>query len=264
MTRLSSAASSGVASVLRAFLPPLAVFVVITAGLEVVVRAGWIPAYQVAPPSAVLATLARDWSELFAAAATTAWSATRGFLLSAAIGIVAAILLSLHPLVRRAFFPYAVFLQTVPIIAIAPLLVIWLGDGPPTVIASAFLASLFPVIASTLVGLSSTEPPLRDMFKLYHASPWQTLVKLKIPSALPSMLTGLRVSAALAVIGAIVGEFVVYGGLGTMVTTASRQQRVDKIFAVLILAALLGVALTAAVNLLSRLLLRHWHASEAP
>lgn len=243
-------------------LPPLAVFLVITLGLEIAVRAGWVAAYLVPAPSTVIRALWVDSSALWNAAWLTAWSATQGFLASAVVGIVVAIALSLHPLLRSAFYPYAIFLQTVPIIAIAPLLVIWLGDGRGPVIAGAFLASVFPVIANTLIGLVSTDPAMLEMFRLYRARGWQTLLKLRIPAALPSILTGLRVSAALAVIGAIVGEFMVFGGLGTMVFISNRAQRIDRTFAVLILAALLGVLLTAVVSLISRLLLRHWHASE--
>lgn len=253
----------GVVGSLRSAWPPLLVFALVTIAAELVISRGWIPAFLVAPPSAVFKSLYHDWSILSDAAARTAMFAAEGLLRSAVIGIVAAIVLSSHPLLRRAFYPYAVFLQTVPIIAIAPLLTIWFGHGKPTVVASAFIASVFPVVAATLVGLSSTEPPLRDMFRLYRAGPVATLFKLKLPSAMPSIFTGLRVAAALSVIGAIVGEFVTSGGLGTLILVAKPQQRVDQIFAALILAAIIGIGFTLVVDLLARLALRHWHASEA-
>lgn len=248
---------------LRGVWPPLLVFLLVTVVAEVVITRGWVPAFLVAPPTAVFKSLYHDWSVLADAAGRTALFAAEGLLRSALIGIFVAIALSSHPLLRRAFYPYAVFLQTVPIIAIAPLLTIWFGHGKPTVVASAFIASVFPVVASTLVGLSSTEPALRDMFRLYRAGPVATLFKLRLPSALPSIFTGLRVAAALSVIGAIVGEFVTSGGLGTLILVAKPQQRVDQIFAALILAAAIGIGFTLIVDLLARLFMRHWHASEA-
>src|SRR5213075_2138516 len=127
---------------------------------------------------------------------------------SALFGISIAVFLSSSRGIQRAFFPYAVFFQTVPIVAIAPLLVIWFGYGMRTVIASAFIVSIFPVIANTLTGLLSTDPALRDLFRLYGASPSATLWKLRLPAALPQILTGLRIAGGLAVIGAIVGEFI--------------------------------------------------------
>ena len=130
-----------------------------------------------------------------------------------------------------------------PIIAIAPLLVIWFGYGMRTVIASAFIVSIFPVIANTLNGILSTDPALRDLFRLYGASPAVTLWKLRFPAALPQILTGLRIAGGLAVIGAIVGEFIGGQGLGSVVDVARTQQRTDKVFAAVLLASVLGLAL---------------------
>jgi NitT/TauT family transport system permease protein len=157
---------------------------------------------------------------------------------------------------------YAVFFQTVPIIAIAPLLVIWFG-WDRTVVASAFIVSIFPVIANTLTGLLSTDPALRDLFRLYDAKRLATLLKLRLPFALPHVMTGLRIAAGLAVIGAIVGEFITGSGIGGSIMVSRQQNRVDKVFAGLLLASLLGIVLFTLVNLISRMSLRHWHASEA-
>jgi NitT/TauT family transport system permease protein len=126
----------------------------------------------------------------------------------------------------------------------------------------AFIVSAFPVVANTLSGLLSTDPALRDLFRLYGASGWATLIKLRLPYALPSIMTGLRVAAGLAVIGAIVGEFIVGGGLGGVIDVAGTQQRVDKVFAGILLASLLGLTLFLLVNLISRAALRNWHSSE--
>ncbi len=244
--------------------PPMIPLIVLIAGAEIAVRSGMVPLYLVPPPSKVLATLfsQRDGGDLLDAASATAKAALAGFALSAVIGIAIAITLASARWVQRAFYPYAIFFQTVPIIAIAPLLVIWIGFDIRTVIASAFIVSVFPVIANTLTGLLSTDPALRDLFRLYGASHTASLFKLRLPFALPNIMTGLRIAGGLAVIGAIVGEFITGSGLGGMIDIARTQQRIDKIFAGLILAALLGIALFGLVNLTSRLALRHWHASE--
>jgi NitT/TauT family transport system permease protein len=185
-----------------------------------------------------------------------------GFMLSTCIGIAIAVFLSSSRAIQRAFYPYAVFFQTVPIVAIAPLLVIWIGFGIRTVIASAFIVSVFPVIANTLAGLLSTDPALKDMFQLYGASRTSTLFKLRLPWAMPTILTGLRVAGGLAVIGAVVGEFITGTGIGDVIVVSRQQQRVDKIFAGLILAAGLGIVLFGIINYASAALLRHWHPSE--
>src|SRR5258705_624085 len=142
---------------------------------EVAVRRAWVPSYVIPAPSEVLRSLLEDRSELTLAAWTTLSSALTGLLLSFVAGTLFAIALSSSDLARRAFYPYAVFFQTVPIISIAPLLVIWFGFGRPTVVASAAIVSVFPIIASTLLGLKSTEPSLVDLFKLYSATGRQTL-----------------------------------------------------------------------------------------
>jgi NitT/TauT family transport system permease protein len=247
---------------MKRFLPPLIPFVVITLALEWMVRGGLVPGYLVPAPSAVLRALVDSRDELAAAMAKTSAAALIGFGLSTLSGIAIAVLLSSSRPIQRAFYPYAVFFQTVPIIAIAPLLVIWFGYGMKTVIASAFIVSIFPVIANTLTGLLSTDPALRDLFQLYGASPTVTLVKLRFPAALPQILTGLRVASGLAVIGAIVGEFIGGQGLGSVVDVARTQQRVDKVFAAVLLASVLGLGLFGLINVVSAVTLRRWHASE--
>jgi len=248
--------------IIRAALPPLIPFVAITASIEFLVRGGVIRGFLLPAPSAVFLAIWNDWDELARAMLTTSASALIGFVLSTLAGIAVAVLLSSSRWVQRAFYPYAVFFQTVPIVAIAPLLVIWFGYGMKTVIASAFVVSIFPVIANTLTGILSTDPALRDLFQLYGASPTVTLFKLRFPAALPQILTGLRVASGLAVIGAIVGEFIGGGGLGSVVDVARTQQRIDKVFAAVLLASLLGLALFGLINLISAVTLRRWHASE--
>jgi NitT/TauT family transport system permease protein len=247
---------------MRKALPAAIPFIVVTLTLEWLVRAGWIKAFLVPPPSAVVLTMFRDWPELAAAFAKTSIGALSGFALSAIGGIAIAVFLSSSRAIQRAFYPYAVFFQTVPIIAIAPLLVIWFGYGMRTVVASAFIVSIFPVIANTLNGILSVDPALADLFRLYGASRFDTLRKLRFPAALPQILTGLRIAGGLAVIGAIVGEFIGGQGLGSVVDVARTQQRTDKVFAAVLLASVLGLGLFGFINIVSSLVLRRWHASE--
>jgi NitT/TauT family transport system permease protein len=230
--------------------------------MELAVRGGWIASYLLPAPSSIVRAMIESRAELTRAFLQTSAAALIGFALSTLAGIGIAVALSSSRTIQRAFYPYAVFFQTVPIIAIAPLLVIWFGYGIRTVIAAAFVVSIFPVIANTLTGLLSTEPALRDLFQLYGASRRETLFKLRFPAALPQILTGLRVSSGLAVIGAIVGEFIGGAGLGSVVDVARTQQRVDKVFAAVLLASLLGLALFGMINLISAFTLRRWHASE--
>lgn len=246
---------------IRYVLPPLVPLVLVSALAEFAVRAGWVQAFLVPAPTSVARALLSN-AELWRSTRATALDAGAGLAMSIAAGIAIAIALSSAAWVQRAFYPYAVFFQTVPIIAVAPLLVIWVG-WDRTVVTSAFIVSIFPVIANTLAGLRSTDPALRDMFRLYRATPLATLLKLRLPSALPNIFTGLRIAAGLAVIGAIVGEFITGGGIGGLIIVSRQRQQVEIIFAALVLAAMLGIVLFAVINLTSRLTLRHWHPSEA-
>jgi NitT/TauT family transport system permease protein len=252
---------------LQSFLPPIVALAAILALWESLTRALGVPAYLLPPPSAVLEAAAHDAEALALGALTTSKVALAGFGLSAVIGLFLAVVLSSSRTIERALYPYTVFLQTVPIVAIAPLLVLWFGAGMRAVTVSAFIVSVFPVIANTLAGLRSVEPALRDLFRLYGAGRLATLFKLQIPAALPSVVTGLRVASGLAVIGAIVGEFVAgfsegAAGLGILVLSSYRQLRTDLLFAAVLLAAILGLCLFGAVNLAGYFLLRRWHPSE--
>jgi NitT/TauT family transport system permease protein len=246
--------------------PPLATFVLIVAAWELSVRALDVPRFLVPPPSAVLAALIADVGMLAGSTMTTARGALFGFFLSAVIGTGSGLVLSLSKTLERSLYPYALFLQTVPIVAVAPLLVLWFGPGLRAVAVSAFIVSVFPVIANTLSGLRGVDPRLKDLFRLHGASRFDTLFKLELPFALPSMATGLRVASGLAVIGAIVGEFVAgfaegRAGLGITVLAAYRQLRTDLLFAAVLLASLLGLALFAAVNVVSGRVLRRFRAT---
>src|SRR5262245_31772408 len=252
---------------MRAILPPLIVLIVVTLAAELLLRWLHVPKYLLPLPSDVCTVMFENRSELFGSMLKTARAALIGFAASAIVGIVIAMLLSTSKLVQRAFYPYTVFFQTVPIVAVAPLLVIWFDAGLKSVATCAFIVSVFPVIANTLTGLLSTDPALRDLFKLYGAGRAATMWKLRLPYALPSIITGLRIAAGLAVIGTIVGEFVAgiieeNPGLGILVMESKKLGRTDRVFAAVLAASALGLLMLWAVNLFGYIVLRHWHASE--
>jgi NitT/TauT family transport system permease protein len=252
--------------ILRQLLPPIIVLIGAIIALDVAARMLGKP-FLLPTPAQVLRAMILRRDDLLASLWTTAQAAVIGFAASALVGVLAAILLSASSLFRRAFYPYTVFFQTVPIVAIAPLLMIWCGPGLLPVALCAFIVSVFPVIASALTGLLSTDPALEDLFTLYRSRPLARLFKLKLPSALPDIFTGLRVAAGLAVIGTVVAEFLVgvFGageGLGVRIVAAKKQGRTDQVFAAVLIASLLGLALFAAINAASRLTLKRWHASE--
>jgi len=216
-------------------------------------------------PSAVAQSLMDSREELLAAVWQTTEAALIGFGASVVVGIAMAVALSSARIVRNAFYPYTVFFQTVPVVAIAPLLLIWFGPGLQSVSVCAFVVSVFPVIANTLTGLLSTDPALADMFQLYGAGPVATLFKLKLPGAMPSIITGLRVAAGLSVIGTIVGEFVAgeqdRPGVGLIIVENSKLGQTPQVFAAILVASVLGLAMLSVLNLAGYLLLRRWHAS---
>ena len=225
-----------------------------------------IPRFLLPAPTDIVDAWIENRDSLMGALVSTFLSALIGFGLAIVIGMSIALLMSQSKLIERSIFPYAVLLQTIPIVAIAPLIVIWFGAGMPAVVCIAFLISLFPIITNTTAGLTSTDHNLVAMFELYNASWWQRMVKLKFPAALPYIMTGLRISSGLAVIGAIVGEFVAGfsesgAGLGILILSSYRQLRTDLLFAAVLFASVLGLLLFGAVNLTGYLLLRRWHPS---
>jgi NitT/TauT family transport system permease protein len=252
----------------RAFeqlFPPVITFVIAIAAWESCVRLFAIPAFLVPPPSAVVQSLWTERALLAGSLFTTTLGAVAGFSLSLVFGTLAGVLLALSRTLERGLYPYTIFLQTVPIVAIAPLLVLWFGSGLRAVAVSAFIVSVFPVVANSLSGLKSIDPRLSDLFRLYGASTFDTLLKLRLPSAVPSMTTGWRVASGLAVIGAIVGEFVAGfsegdAGLGITILAAYRQLRTDLLFGAVLLSSLLGLGLFALVSLVARLLLQRFRA----
>ena len=196
----------------RLCLPPLTLFALVVLVWHLVVRVADVPLYVLPGPLDVAAVFETHASELARETLITGAGALCGFLASLILGSAVALVFSQSRLIRSSFYPYAIFLQTVPIVAIAPLVVIWFDYGFQSVVIIACIISLFPVIANVTTGLITIDPGLQDLFRLHRASRWQVVVKLQIPNAVPYLVTGARVSSGLAVVGAIVGEFCVgYG-----------------------------------------------------
>ena len=246
---------------------PIVVFLLLIVILEIGLRVSEVPTYFFPYPSLVLEALMTQPGRFAEALMDTALSAGLGLALSAVLGVIFALLLSLHPWIRNAFYPYAVFFQTVPIIAIAPMLVVWFGYGRNAIVASAFIVSVFPMIANCLTGLLSSDRLLFDLVCLYKAPSVDVLLKLRIPTALPFFLTGLRIASGLSVIGALVGEFVADtlndgGGIGTLIEVSIKEQRSDQVFAAVLLASLLGLGFFGSVSAISSMTRRAFHIGE--
>jgi len=250
--------------------------VVYPALLAVVLLAMWqaavtifkVPAYLVPSPLMTAQTLVTDAPLLFSAAAVTLKITLLAFAAAVVLGTLVAFAFVQSRLIETALFPYAVLLQVTPIVAIAPLLIIWIKNPTASLVVCATIVALFPVISNTTLGLRSVNSGLLSYFKLNRATRWQTLLRLRIPSALPYFFGGLRISSGLALIGAVVAEFVAgTGGTGTglayQILQSGYQLNIPRMFAALFLISALGVGLFAAMALLSSWALKGWHESEA-
>jgi NitT/TauT family transport system permease protein len=249
----------------RDALIPLLVFLLTLVVWEAVVRFKNIPVYILPAPSVIAAKLIEDRELLFKSLFVTL-SVTLQALVVATVGAVAlALLLAQSKWLERALLPFAVILQVTPIIAIAPLLLIYLA--PQTaVLVCAFLVAFFPILSNTALGLASVDHGLQDVFELYHATGWQKLIHLRLPSALPNFLAGLRVGGGLALIGAIVAELAAGAsgqgsGLAFRIVEAGFRLDIPRMFAALTLISLSGLAIYGALAWLSNRLLRNWHES---
>jgi NitT/TauT family transport system permease protein len=212
-----------------------------------------------------LATLIADAGLLWRSLLVTLTLTFEGFLLAAVGGILLAIAFNQWRLVDYSFYPYAVILQVTPIVAIAPLLLIYLPQ-PLAVLVCAWIVAFFPVLANTTLGLNSVDHNLLALFELYKASRWQVLWNLKLPSALPQMLTGLRIAGGLSLIGAVVAEIAAGSagagsGLAYRIAESGYRLNIPRMFAALLLLSLAGVAIFFALSAISYLALRRWHES---
>ncbi|NLH99573.1 MAG: ABC transporter permease [Chthonomonadales bacterium] len=250
-------------ALVRSALPPLTLFLTVAAlwhGATAILN---IPAFVLPGPADVAREAFANGARLVSATGLTAVAALSGFCASLVIGCLIGFAFSQWPLVRSSCYPYAIFLQTVPIVAIAPLIIIWFGTGLQSVILVAFIVSLFPMITNATAGLTTLDRDLLALFRLYHASRWQTLTKLRLPAAVPFVIAGAKTSSGLSVIGAIVGEFFAgYGaeryGLGYLITLTSGQLKTAYLFSAVLCSTALGLVMFGAISAIGNAVLNRW------
>lgn len=226
-----------------------------------------VPHYIVPAPALVVQTLVEDWGLLFNSLLVTLKITFGAFFMAVLIGTTVAFLFVQSRWVEVSFFPYAVLLQVTPIVAIAPLIIIWVKNPTAALVACATIVALFPIISNTTLGLRSVNPQLIDLFRMNKATRWQMLTQLRIPSAAPYFFGGLRISSGLALIGAVVAEFVAGtggtgAGLAYQILQAGFSINIPRLFAALFLITLTGVLLFLLMVLLTKLALGGWHESE--
>jgi NitT/TauT family transport system permease protein len=246
---------------------PIAVGVLFIAAWHVVVQAFGISKFVLPAPALVFETLVTDWSLLFGSLLITLKVTFGAFFLAVLIGTAIAFLFVQSRTIEASLFPYAVLLQVTPIVAIAPLIIIWVKHPLTALVVCATIVALFPIISNTILGLRSVNPGLANLFRMNKATRWQTLIKLRIPSAAPYFFGGLRISSGLALIGAVVAEFVAgtggtSAGLAYQILQAGYQINIPRLFAALLLITVTGVALFLLMVFLSKLALGDWHESE--
>ena len=248
-------------------LVPAAVFVAALLGWEALVRLAQIPHYILPAPSLVATTL---WANL-GSLAHSWWFTVKitfgALLLAAVLGVALAALFAMSRWIELSLFPFAIILQVTPIVAIAPLIIIWVKDTRLALVLCAVVVAIFPIVSDTTLGLRSVDPRLLDLFRMSRATRWQVLARLRVPSALPYFFGGLRIAGGLALIGAVVAEFVAGtggqgAGLAYQILMAGIQLNIPRLFAALVLITLAGVALHVATSWISHAALAHWHESE--
>ena len=247
-------------------LGPVVVGVLALALWEAAVTWAGVPSYILPGPVLVARTLVQDWPTLAPALWITLSITVQALIAAVVVGGLLAVLFAQSKWIEASFYPYAVILQVTPIVAIAPLIIAWANDIDLSLLICAWIVAFFPILSNTIVGLSSVDRNLIELFELYGTGRWKTLLHLRLPAALPYFLAGLRISGGLALIGAVVAEFVAgsggsASGLAFRILEAGYQLKVPRMFAALVLISVAGIAIFLLLSLLSHLLLRRWHES---
>jgi NitT/TauT family transport system permease protein len=254
-------------------LSPLAVGLIVLVIWEVAVQTTRTPPYLLPGPILVIQTLVKDWNTLFPSLLITLEITVVSFIAAVISGLLVAILFTQSKWIERSFFPYAVILQTTPIVAIAPLIILWVRRFVPgenstfvSLVICAWIVAFFPILSNTTLGLNSADHNLVNLFQLYRASRWQTLRYLRLPSAMPYFLGGLRISGGLSLIGAVVAEFVAgtggtRSGIAYQILISSFNLQIPRMFAALLLTTVLGILIFILLTLLSDWILHNWHES---
>jgi NitT/TauT family transport system permease protein len=249
------------------FAGPVALGVAVLTLWEFLIAAYDVPAFVLPAPSAIWAALIADLPSLMASLWTTLRITLAAFALAVISGVALAVLFSQSRMVEMMLYPYAVVLQVTPIVAIAPLIIIWVGFEriDLALLILAWIVAFFPILSNTTLGLCSADHNLIDLFRLYGASNWQVLKQLKLPTALPYLLSGMKTSGGLALIGTVVAEYGAGSGTATglawRILEAGNRLQIPRMFAALFLLAALGIAIFFALTLLEYLVLRRWHES---
>jgi NitT/TauT family transport system permease protein len=252
---------------LIAYALPTLVALAVIAGWEWAVDAFGISRFVLAKPSEIVDAMIAEWPSLMSAAWVTIRTTLLAFVIALALGIALATLFSQSRTIERALFPYAVTLQVTPIVAIAPLILIWVGldHGERAVLILAIIVAFFPILANTTLGLRSADRQLHELFDLYRATRLQRLWRLQFPAALPYILAGMKISGGLALIGTVVAEFAAGSGTSTglawVIHQAGFNLQVAKAFAALAILSIIGIVIFAALSLLERQALKNWHES---
>lgn len=234
---------------------------------EAIIHIQNVPEYVVPAPSAVARALAEHFDSLMAATGVTLMLALMAFALAVLGGGALAILFSQSRLIEMSLFPYAVILQVTPVVAIAPLILIWVGvDNPRTaILILAWIVAFFPILSNTTIGLRSVDRNLIALFEIYGASRFRVLTRLQLPSALPFVLTGMKISGGLSLIAVVTAEFVAgsgeSGGLAWRIMEAGNRLEIPRMFAALLLLSALGIVFYVCLSALERYLLKNWHES---
>ena len=260
--------SAKVTAMLKPWALPALVLLGLVAGWELLVRLAGIPAYTLPAPSLVAQTLVANFGSLAGSWWVTVKITLGALALACAGGVLIAAAFALSPTLERALFPVAVVLQVTPIVAVAPLILIYVESTTAALLLCAWIVAFFPILSNTVIGLRAADANLRDLFRLYRATPWQRLRLLRLPAALPYFVAGLKISGGLSLIGAVTAEMVAGAagretGLASRILEASFRTETPKMFAALTLLVLTGVLIFALFNALSRWLLGPWHASES-
>jgi NitT/TauT family transport system permease protein len=248
-------------------LPPVAFFCLVVVVWQCATNLFEVPAYLVPSPARVYEAAREHAGELVSATRMTAAAALCGFASSLLVGTAIGLLFAQSRLIERSIYPYAIFLQTVPIVAIAPLVVIWFGTGFASVVVVSFILSVFPIITNATAGLTSVDPQLLELFRTYNAARAQVLFKLRLPHAVPYLVTGAKISCGLSVIGAIVGElFAGHNtdnyGLGYLIRMTTDNLKTAFAFAAVLASTALSIAVFATVTWVGTTILARWHTSE--
>jgi|SRR5690242_11084119 len=250
-------------------LAPVIVGAILLIAWELAVDLEGIPPYILPGPLLIAKTLVTDGPSLLASLAVTLRITLAALAAAVILGGAIAVMFAQWRVLEISFFPYAVILQVTPIVSIAPLIIIWVNNTFASLLICAWIVAFFPIVANTTLGLNSADRNLAALFQLYGASRWQALRFLRLPSALPLFLAGVRISGGLALIGAVVAEFVAgtggsATGLASRILEAGYRLEIPRLFAALFLLSLTGIVIFAVLSWLSNALLKRWHESALP